>query len=88
MRQEQKLEDELQQLKAELGEQDVHIDNRRNEIATLDSLIAQSREGFINYKSQRDKLQDERKYVIIISFLDTRTHTIDSEGHIHTFLES
>lgn len=45
-----------------MKEQDLFIESRRTEIANLESLISQSREGFNNQRSQRDKLQDERKY--------------------------
>lgn len=62
MFQEKKLQDEIYRLNSELREQDVHIESRRAEIADLESLISQSREGFNYQRSQRDKLQDERKY--------------------------
>ncbi|GMN46975.1 hypothetical protein TIFTF001_016156 [Ficus carica] len=59
--QEKKLQDEIHRLNSELKEQDLFIESRRTEIANLESLISQSREGFNNQRSQRDKLQDERK---------------------------
>ncbi|XP_038693265.1 structural maintenance of chromosomes protein 3 [Tripterygium wilfordii] len=59
--QEQKIQDEIRQLDSDLKEQDVFIESRRAEIATLESLISQSREGFTNQRAQRDRLQDERK---------------------------
>ncbi|XAR60230.1 hypothetical protein NMG60_11033505 [Bertholletia excelsa] len=59
--QEDKIRDEIQQLNADLQEQDAYIDRRKSEIAALEALISQYREGFNQYKSQRDKLQDERK---------------------------
>ncbi|KAJ6906620.1 structural maintenance of chromosomes protein 3 isoform X2 [Populus alba x Populus x berolinensis] len=59
--QEQKLHEEIYRLNADLKERDAYIENRKAEIATLDSLIFQSREGFNSHKAQRDKLQDERK---------------------------
>ncbi|XP_011043965.1 PREDICTED: structural maintenance of chromosomes protein 3 isoform X2 [Populus euphratica] len=59
--QEQKLQEEIYRLNADLKERDAYIESRKAEIATLDSLIFQSREGFNSHKAQRDKLQDERK---------------------------
>lgn len=61
MFQKQKLEDEIHRLKSDLDERDIYIESRRSDIATLESLISQSREGFNDHKAQRDKLQDERK---------------------------
>jgi uncharacterized membrane-anchored protein YjiN (DUF445 family) len=60
--QEEKLQDEIYRLNAELKERDVYIESRRTEIASLESHISQSREGFSHHKAQRDKLQNERKY--------------------------
>lgn len=62
MSQEKKLQDEIHRLNSELKERDVYIESRRTEIENLDSLIFESREGFNYQKTQRDKLQDERKY--------------------------
>ncbi|KAB2606378.1 structural maintenance of chromosomes protein 3-like [Pyrus ussuriensis x Pyrus communis] len=59
--QEQKLEVEIARLDAELSDRDVYIESRRTEIATIESLISQSHDGFNHHKTQRDKLQDERK---------------------------
>ncbi|KAJ6410089.1 hypothetical protein OIU84_009567 [Salix udensis] len=59
--QEQKLDEEIYRLNADIKERDAYIESRKAEIATLDSLIFQSREGFNSHKAQRDKLQDERK---------------------------
>ncbi|OAY46513.1 structural maintenance of chromosomes protein 3 [Manihot esculenta] len=59
--QEQKLEDEISKLHVDLEERDAYIENRKADIAALESLISESREGFNNHKAQRDKLQDERK---------------------------
>lgn len=61
--QEEKLQDDIHRLNAELKERDVYIESRRTEIATLESHISQSREGFSHHKAQRDKLQNERKYL-------------------------
>ncbi|RVW19678.1 Structural maintenance of chromosomes protein 3, partial [Vitis vinifera] len=58
---EKKLQDEIHQLNAEVKERDIYIDSRKKEIELLQSLISQSRDGFNDYKAQRDKLQDERK---------------------------
>ncbi|KAK7320513.1 hypothetical protein VNO77_30059 [Canavalia gladiata] len=59
--QEQKLMEEIDRLKGELHDCDEYIKSRKSDIATLESLIAQSREGFNHYKVERDKLHDERK---------------------------
>ncbi|KAI9194420.1 hypothetical protein LWI28_005845 [Acer negundo] len=59
--QEEKLQEEIRRLIADLKERDGYIESHRSEIATLESLISESREGFNNLKAQRDKLQDERK---------------------------
>ncbi|KAK3205528.1 hypothetical protein Dsin_019574 [Dipteronia sinensis] len=59
--QEEKLQEETRRLIADLKERDGYIESHRSEIATLESLISESREGFNNLKAQRDKLQDERK---------------------------
>lgn len=59
--QEQKLQDEIHKLNMDLEERDVLIEDRRAEIAKIESIISQSREGFNNHKAHRDKLQDERK---------------------------
>lgn len=61
--QEQKLLDEIDRLKEELQDCDENINRRKSEITTLESLIAQSREGLNRYKEERDKLHGERKYV-------------------------
>lgn len=60
--QEEKLQEDIRRLNAELEERDAYIESRRTEIATLESHISQSREGFSHHKTQRDKLQNERKY--------------------------
>ena len=70
--QEQKLHEEIYRLNADLKERDAYIENRKAEIATLDSLIFQSREGFNSHKAQRDKLQDERKYGYFSVFILVR----------------
>ncbi|KAK2640896.1 hypothetical protein Ddye_022659 [Dipteronia dyeriana] len=59
--QEEKLQEESRRRIADLKERDGYIESHRSEIATLESLISESREGFNNLKAQRDKLQDERK---------------------------
>lgn len=59
--QEEKLQDEIRRLDSELKEQDVYIEGRKTEIAAVESLIFQLREGFGHHKVQRDKLQNERK---------------------------
>lgn len=62
MFQEQKLKDEIDRLVYDLKERDAYIESRKSDITTLESLIFQSREGFNNHKTERDRLQDERKY--------------------------
>ncbi|XP_062026353.1 structural maintenance of chromosomes protein 3-like isoform X2 [Rosa rugosa] len=59
--QENKLQDEIKRLNAELNERGTYIESRRNEITKKESLISQSREGFSHHKADRDKMQDERK---------------------------
>ena len=63
--QEKKLQDEIHQLNADVKERDIYIDGRKKEIELLQLLISQSRDGFNDYKAQRDKLQDERKYEFV-----------------------
>ena len=67
-----KLHEEIYRLNADLKERDAYIESRKAEIATLDSLIFQSREGFNSHKAQRDKLQDERKYGYFSVFILVR----------------
>ncbi|CAK9175462.1 unnamed protein product [Ilex paraguariensis] len=59
--QKDKLRDEIDQLKLELKEQESYFKGRQTEKAALESLISGYREGFNQYKAQRDKLHDERK---------------------------
>ncbi|XP_061338165.1 structural maintenance of chromosomes protein 3 isoform X2 [Gastrolobium bilobum] len=59
--QEQKLMEEIDRLNGELHDCDEYIKGRKSDITTMESLIAQSREGFNHHKVQRDKLHDERK---------------------------
>ncbi|KAJ4724659.1 Structural maintenance of chromosomes protein [Melia azedarach] len=61
LKQEQKLKDEIDRLVSDLKERDAYIESRKSDITTLESLIFQSREGFNNHKTERDRLQDERK---------------------------
>lgn len=70
--QEQKLDEEIYRLNADVKERDAYIESRKAEIATLDSLIFESREGFNSHKAQRDKLQDERKYGYFFVFILVR----------------
>lgn len=62
MYQEKKLQDEIQQLNAELKEQGAYMEGRKREAGELESLISKSRGDFNHFKAQRDKLQDQRKY--------------------------
>ncbi|RDX67918.1 Structural maintenance of chromosomes protein 3 [Mucuna pruriens] len=57
---EQKLLDEIDRLNEELHDCDENIKRRKSDITTLESLIAQSREGLNHYKVERDKLHHER----------------------------
>ncbi|KGN54455.2 structural maintenance of chromosomes protein 3 isoform X1 [Cucumis sativus] len=59
--QEQKLQDEIGKLDAELVERDAFIERRKMDITTLQSHITESSHGFNAFRAQRDKLQDERK---------------------------
>lgn len=65
--QEQKLKEEIQRLNGELNDCDEYIKSRKTDITTLESVIAQSRERLNHHKVERDKLQDERKYVHLFS---------------------
>lgn len=69
--QEQKLQDEIDKLNAELLERDAFIERRKMDIATLQSHITESSHGFNAFRAQRDKLQDERKYVLICPFIES-----------------
>ena len=66
--QEQKLQDEIGKLDAELVERDAFIERRKMDITTLQSHITESSHGFNAFRAQRDKLQDERKYALICLF--------------------
>ncbi|XP_027187788.1 structural maintenance of chromosomes protein 3 isoform X2 [Cicer arietinum] len=59
--QEKKLIEEIVRLNDEMHGCDENIKSRRTNITTLESQIAQSREGFNNYKVERDELHDQRK---------------------------
>jgi structural maintenance of chromosome 3 (chondroitin sulfate proteoglycan 6) len=59
--QEQKLKGDIQKHKKELTVLDGIIERHRSEIKSVESLIRQSREGFNNHKTERDRLQDMRK---------------------------
>ncbi|XP_058189390.1 structural maintenance of chromosomes protein 3 [Rhododendron vialii] len=59
--QEEKIKDEIQQLNADIQVQDAYILHRQTEIADLESVLSHYCETFNQLKSQRDKLQDERK---------------------------
>ena len=63
--QEQKLQGEIENLNAQLRERDEFIQSRKAILASLENNISQSNEGFITLKGVRDKLQDERKLVLI-----------------------
>ncbi|KAL0418391.1 UNVERIFIED_CONTAM: Structural maintenance of chromosomes protein 3, partial [Sesamum radiatum] len=58
---EKTLRDEIEQLKKDIREQDAYIKNRKDEAAELESLISGYRQGYSQYKAERDKLHDERK---------------------------
>ncbi|KAM7522857.1 hypothetical protein LguiA_012759 [Lonicera macranthoides] len=59
--QEKKLNDEIDQLKTELDKAETHVKGFETEIAALQSVISQNRDSYNQYRSQRDKLNDERK---------------------------
>ncbi|XP_051120276.1 structural maintenance of chromosomes protein 3 isoform X3 [Andrographis paniculata] len=59
--QEKKLRDEIEQLKNDVTEQDVHIQGRKDEVSELESRISGYRQSFNERKVERDNLQDERK---------------------------
>lgn len=68
MSQEKKLKDEIEKLKTDLEEKDAYINGRQTDAAALESFISRYREGFNQYKIQRDKLHDERKYDFFTHF--------------------
>lgn len=68
--------DEIDQLQADLEEKDAYIKGRETDIAALGSLISGYRDGFNQYKLQRDKLHDERKY-------DSFTCLLEFDEHKH-----
>lgn len=80
--QEKKLQDEIHQLDADVQERDIYIDSRKKEIELLQSLISQSRDGFNDYKAQRDKLQDERKYEFVTLCLIIKRPELYCNFHI------
>ncbi|XP_043703030.1 structural maintenance of chromosomes protein 3 [Telopea speciosissima] len=59
--QEKKVQNEIQQLNANLKEWDLSIEKRKTEARKIESNILKSREGFSSFKKQRDRLQDDRK---------------------------
>ncbi|KAL2945562.1 Structural maintenance of chromosomes protein 3 [Bienertia sinuspersici] len=61
LKREQKLQVEIDNLNAQLRDQDDLIQSRKANLAMLENSINQSNEGFIASKGQRDGLQDERK---------------------------
>lgn len=70
--QESKLRDEINQLKKDLEIQDDIIRHRKNEAAERENLISGYRQGYNDYKKQRDEQHDERKYdhfSVCINFL-------------------
>ncbi|GAU14498.1 hypothetical protein TSUD_250400, partial [Trifolium subterraneum] len=61
LQREKKLMEEIERLNDEMHGCDENINSRRANITTLESQIAKSREGFNDYKVERDKLHDKRK---------------------------
>ncbi|KAK1394510.1 Serine/threonine-protein kinase TOUSLED [Heracleum sosnowskyi] len=59
--QEKILTDEINKLETDIEEKDAYICGRKTDAEALESFISQYREGFNQYKRQRDKLHDERK---------------------------
>lgn len=60
--QEKKLQDEIDQLKRDMRDQDDIIKVRKVEVDKKESLISGYRNAYNQYKVDRDKLHDERKY--------------------------
>ncbi|KAL6527888.1 Structural maintenance of chromosomes protein 3 [Orobanche minor] len=59
--QEEKLKDEIEQIKSDIFRQDDYIKGRKDEIAELNSRVSGYRLHYNQYKSERDKLHDDRK---------------------------
>lgn len=62
--------EEIERLKDEIHGCDENVQNRRSNITSMESQIAQSREGFNIYKEKRDRLHDKRKFVYPVVFCD------------------
>lgn len=62
--QEEKIQNEIEQLEVELKERDAYIQSRTTELRKQEALISTYIENFSSLKSQRDELQDTRKYVL------------------------
>lgn len=62
-----KLQGEFDNLNAQLRDIDDFIKSRKANLAALENNINQSNDGFITSKGQRDRLQDERKWVLFLS---------------------
>jgi len=58
--------DEIDRLKEELHDCDETINKRKSDITALESVIAESFKGLNHFKLERDKLNLERKYVIVL----------------------
>uniref|UniRef100_A0A2P2MIB8 Uncharacterized protein MANES_06G005500 n=1 Tax=Rhizophora mucronata TaxID=61149 RepID=A0A2P2MIB8_RHIMU len=87
--QEKKLRGEIDKLNADLKERDAYIEGRKAEIASLESMLSLSREGFNNHRSQRDILQDERKYdsrlfLFWLDLMNGIANMFVSQGHCGT----
>jgi len=65
--------EEIQRLKDEMRGCDENVQSRKTNITTLESLIAKSRERFSDYKVERDRLQDKKKFVYLFFFCDVYT---------------
>lgn len=68
--QEKKLEDEINQLNREIKGQDDYIKGRKDDAAKLEALISGYRQSYNQYKVDRDKLHDERKYGFCFSYFN------------------
>ncbi|KAM7528430.1 hypothetical protein LguiB_031840 [Lonicera macranthoides] len=79
--QEKKLNDEIDQLKTELDKAETHIKGFETEIAALQSVISQNRGSYNQFRSQRDKLNDERNlFHLVVENDETSTQMIEDLG--------
>lgn len=79
--QERKLRDEIDLLEKDIREQDAYIKGRKSEAAEFESLISGYRQGYNQYKVERDKLHDERKYDYYYACFFTRCFSLCGESN-------